>query len=186
MRKILIMFLLPLILFAEENTYEVSQNQVNKGLETLKQTLETQEKMLNEELKNKAKLKEEAIKLIKSLSGKDFITFKRGKDIYIITFDKKNHNLAVIRENNPYLEQKLKPVKLTPAKLSSEAPKGIRIAASILGWTIYFVATVIFIGQTFFAFKEKRLFLGIFSFLVSLFLLALVVVELTGLGIKPF
>jgi len=184
MRKILIMFLLPLILFAE-NTYEVSQNQVNKGLETLKQTLETQEKMLNEELKNKAKLKKEAIKLIKSLSGKDFITFKKGKNIYIITFDKKTHNLAVIRENNPYLEQKLKPVKLTPAKLSSEAPKGIKIAASILGWTIYFVATVIFIGQTFFAFKEKRLFLGIFSFLVSLFLLALMMVELAGLGIKP-
>ncbi len=183
MRKLLIWFLLFSFPLWGTNTQEVSQNQVNEGLKSLKQTLEAQEKMLEEEIKNKERLKEEAIRLIKSLSGKNFITFKKGNDIYIITFDNKTHNLAVLKENNPYLEQKLKPIKLEPARLGSDAPKGIKAVAAILGWTIYFVATVIFVGQTAFAFKERRLFLAFFSLLVSIFLLALMVAELVGIGV---
>ncbi|GEM_PF-1455887 len=135
MRKLLIWFLLFSFPLWGTNTQEVSQNLVNEGLKNLKQTLEAQEKMLEEEIKNKERLKKEAIRLIKSLSGKNFITFKKGNDIYIITFDNKTHNLAVLKENNPYLEQKLKPIKLKPARLGSDAPKGIKVVAAILGIT---------------------------------------------------
>lgn len=171
-----LLLLVPFLTFATQEM----QNQINLGLENLRKSLQTQEKLLEEEIKNNERLKEEAIRLIKSLSGKNFITFKRGKDIYIITFDNKTHNLAVIKEDNPYLEQKLKPIKLEPAKLSP-AGGDIKTVARLLGWVIHFVATVIFVGQTFFAFKEKRLFLAFFSFLTSIFLLGLMALELAGL-----